>query len=798
MDSIGKSAIIRVCIIIACLVFILSGYCYAEGNASVNVVNLAGVGNFTITVRNKDGSVSPDGAIQWTGNSAEVGAWRVADQYLEISYSDLPESWGIQIYTDNKNSNPAFAGAGNPAGLVRLDNASIAIPLAWRVSDKAPSEYTSGDTASPYHPDNVIERNDYKGMTNYLWHFIKDKNTPDDPETPENETFVNGAEDVTIWSQKGIAWNEGAKATNPRKAYVYLAARLTTISVGVQAKTTTLTAEAFHGISPFPMYIYKNAFKYGTSPNFQYTLENHYAPAGWMNYNGNNIQLDDQCATTPHSEEHCFKYVWNGTGTQTGGKWSGIAWLEPGLDSGNNWIIDDRGYDLRGVTHLSFFAKTNLNNAKMKYYMGHPNDSCGQFPVLIASLTTEWQPCILPIKILKPTADMSHVSVGLAVTLGEDGYPAGVTSGGYTVYLDDIRFLGIEPLLNEYTFVSNPENWTYVTYPDIQAALGSYDSARQSLKIAGPGGALDPRGCAGSWNSPQISDIRKEKLYKMTFDTGTDASNRNVVPEFRFRIHSLNTQVNTTTTVFSQGDASACPKSGDDKRYEVYFTTPKDFTGKDAVLGFDYINTIASDSTSAFVDLKNISVKEATNVFDIEKKAEYSFQAGSEGWTFITIPGSWQAPSGSAVNSSLRITGPGTAIEPRGCLGIWQSPAISIQVPTQTSSIGYLHKIVFTVGTDISDAAMVPSIGLAVNSGDLLAGNCQVSTMTQINSVGDASASPVLGKDRTYEVYFTMPAGATENSVTLLFFYLNADDSPSGYIDLKDVKIYKETRDVLP
>ena len=244
-----RGAMKELCIITACMFIFGFNYAYAGGDAAVSVLNTTGSGTVTITVKNIDGSTSSDGIVRWTGSSAEIGAWRPADQYIEISHSGLSEEWGMQIYTDNKNSTPAFTGKGNPAGLVRVDKAMVTLPLAWRISERL---------LTPTELSNIHERFDAKGMSDYLWYFMKDKNTKDDDATPEDETFINGEDYITFWNQRGIAVAEGQKVGNPGKAYLYLGARFITSPVGVEYKTTTLTIEAYHGISAFPFYLYND------------------------------------------------------------------------------------------------------------------------------------------------------------------------------------------------------------------------------------------------------------------------------------------------------------------------------------------------------------------------------------------------------------------------------------------------------------------------------------------------------------------------------------------------------------
>ena len=271
-----------------------------------------------------------------------------------------------------------------------------------------------------------------------MWHFLKDKNTFDDPITPENETFVNGQDYVTLWNQSGIAWNEGGRSGNPKRAYIYIAANFTMSSVGSEYDTSTLTIEAFKGISPFPMYLYKDAPKteYPNEPGA--TLENHFTPSGWFNYAGQ-FSVDPKCKdVTPRSGSHTFKIRWNGNTGGDGWKWGGIMWLEPT----NIWDLNGNspthnGYDLRGADYLSFWARTDSSNVGMqiKTYLGNNWDSCGQTPPLwrTPALNTTWQEYVIPVAAL----NMSDVTGGVVIIFADDHDP---NPDGCNIYLDDIKF----------------------------------------------------------------------------------------------------------------------------------------------------------------------------------------------------------------------------------------------------------------------------------------------------------------------------------------------------------------------
>ena len=409
----------KIIYLFAIATFLLTtGNCAAD-TAALSVIN-AESGTVTVVVRNvSDNQLAPGGIITWSSIAAGATSWKVANQYIEISHSNLPESWGMQLYTNNKSASaiPKYTGTADPAGLISASNTIMALPVAWRITDAVISS-----------PSNPVPRADNLGFTDYLWHFLKDKNTFDDPITPGNETFVNGEDYVTLWSQSGIAWNEGGRSGNPKRAYIYLAANFTMSSVGAEYDTSTLTVEAFKGLSPFPMYLYKDAPKteYPTEPGA--TLENHFSPSGWMNYAGQ-FSVDPMCKdVSPHSGTHSFKITWNGNG------WGGIMWLEPS----NIWDVNGNspthnGYDLRGANYLSFWARTDLANAGMQIeaFFGNAWDSCGKTSSIFPRLTTTWQEYAIPVM----TRNMFDVTGGLAVVFADD--PG---SAGYKIYLDDIKF----------------------------------------------------------------------------------------------------------------------------------------------------------------------------------------------------------------------------------------------------------------------------------------------------------------------------------------------------------------------
>ncbi|MFH1645906.1 MAG: hypothetical protein ABIB11_05740, partial [Candidatus Omnitrophota bacterium] len=216
--------------------------------------------------------------ITWSNlNLAQDHSWIIADQCLEITHFADDPYWGIQFYTDNENNTLPYAkpyeGKMDPAGIIGQITPRQSMPMAWFVY--------SSENWDPEKPDvpnlpNLVENEEQRSLSGG-WHFLKDLNTPDKEGTEDiDESFVPGEEYVTIWNQKGIAVSDIARAGNPEKVYLFLAADFA--SATLQAyKTNTLTFEHFtdDSMSIFPFHIYKDG-----------------APAIQMGYEFINAQMD--------------------------------------------------------------------------------------------------------------------------------------------------------------------------------------------------------------------------------------------------------------------------------------------------------------------------------------------------------------------------------------------------------------------------------------------------------------------------------------------------------------------------
>ena len=157
--------------------------------------------------------------------------------------------------------------------------------------------------------------------------------------------------------------------------------------------------------------------------------KNHYIPSGWMGDSGD-IKMDENHRTNPKEGKTCIRFDYSAKGKQ-GANWAGIFWQNPA----NNWGDKKGGFDLRGATKLTFWAKGDVGNERiMEFKMGgiggtYPDsDSIGIGPI---DLTNEWQQYTIELT----DVDLSYVNGGFCWATNADSNPEGCI-----FYIDDIRY----------------------------------------------------------------------------------------------------------------------------------------------------------------------------------------------------------------------------------------------------------------------------------------------------------------------------------------------------------------------
>jgi outer membrane protein OmpA-like peptidoglycan-associated protein len=156
----------------------------------------------------------------------------------------------------------------------------------------------------------------------------------------------------------------------------------------------------------------------------------HYAPSGYMG--DSDLTMSGAYMDTPHGQGPCLKISYNGSGPKG---WAGIYWQDPA----NNWgdIPGRAGYDLRGATKLSFWARGENGGERIhEFRMG---GIVGQYPdsdvaaITNIRLSKEWKQYSIDLR----KKDLRHIIAGFGFFVNKGDNP-----GGAVFFLDDIVYEG--------------------------------------------------------------------------------------------------------------------------------------------------------------------------------------------------------------------------------------------------------------------------------------------------------------------------------------------------------------------
>jgi len=197
---------------------------------------------------------------------------------------------------------------------------------------------------------------------------------------------------------------------------------LTLVCFALFSSALIQEAMAANKASEFVVYIDK------TSP------DNHYIPSGWMGDYGD-IKMNDQSMTKPHSGSTCLEFDYSSKRTQGQG-WGGIYWQNPA----NNWGSKKGGFDLIGMTKLTFWArgdkggeilqKVVVGGLGMEPKAAYPDSSKTESEPI--ELTDSWKEYTVNLA----GKDLSYISGGFAWVTTADLNPDGAK-----FYVDDIKFV---------------------------------------------------------------------------------------------------------------------------------------------------------------------------------------------------------------------------------------------------------------------------------------------------------------------------------------------------------------------
>ena len=183
----------------------------------------------------------------------------------------------------------------------------------------------------------------------------------------------------------------------------------------------------------------------------KYSVSNHFDPTGWMGDVGD-ISFDDGETAVYYRGGNSIRITYTPNGEQG---WAGIYWQHPG----NNWgYIPNVGFDLTGVTRLTFWARGANGGEKAEFKVGgiggtygdslQPAVSTGEI-----TLSSDWQQYAIDLT----GKDLSYVIGGFVWVTNQVQNP-----NGATIYLDDIQFEGHQ---NKLRFLESYVNLTEYTPP---------------------------------------------------------------------------------------------------------------------------------------------------------------------------------------------------------------------------------------------------------------------------------------------------------------------------------------------
>jgi hypothetical protein len=193
-------------------------------------------------------------------------------------------------------------------------------------------------------------------------------------------------------------------------------------------------------LKPFVIYADKNS------------AGNHFIPSGWMGDYGD-IKINDQSMTNPYSGTTCIEFVYSGKKAQGQG-WAGVYWQNPA----NNWGSKKGGFDLTGMTKLTFWARGAKGGEKMQKFIvggikGIYSDTL-EVEIGPVELSETWKQYTVNLA----GKDLTYVSGGFGWVTSSDLNPEGAT-----FYLDEIKFESDPAIKPE---VRKPESMPFYIYVD--------------------------------------------------------------------------------------------------------------------------------------------------------------------------------------------------------------------------------------------------------------------------------------------------------------------------------------------
>ncbi len=233
-----------------------------------------------------------------------------------------------------------------------------------------------------------------------------------------------------------------------KKILIVMAAMILAMPLFVFAQEgASETAEKKPALKEFVVYTDKNS------------RENHYIPSGWMGDYGD-IKMNDQSMENPQNGTTSIEFKFSAKKSQGQG-WTGIYWQNPA----NNWGSKKGGFDLSGMTKLTFWARgAKGGEIIQKFVVGgikgtYPDSA--EVEMGPVELSDTWK----QYSINLAGRDLSYINGGFCWVTTADLNPEGCT-----FYIDNIRFEADPNLKPE---AKKQENMPFYVYAD-RSTVGNH------------------------------------------------------------------------------------------------------------------------------------------------------------------------------------------------------------------------------------------------------------------------------------------------------------------------------------
>lgn len=195
----------------------------------------------------------------------------------------------------------------------------------------------------------------------------------------------------------------------------------------------------------------------------QTSQQDRYIPSGWMGDYGD-ISLKYRSLEASYSGKTSLKFVYTAQKAQARG-WAGVYWQNPA----NNWGNKKGGYNLTGITKLTFWARgKNGGEIIQKFIVGgitgkYPDSTRVEIGPL--KLTDEWKQYTINLA----GKNLSYINGGFCWVTTADLNPEGAV-----FYIDDIIFEA-DPLMK--AEMKKPEEMPFYIYEDSRILYNHFTPA---------------------------------------------------------------------------------------------------------------------------------------------------------------------------------------------------------------------------------------------------------------------------------------------------------------------------------